>query len=236
MTKDNKRIKKNSNEKINIHEEYLQIYEKHVAKYGPKTLILMQVGTFHECYSTEKRGPNLFAISDLLNIVCTRKDKSINIINEKNPFMLGFVSIALQKFLKILIDNQFTVVVIDQVTPAITGIYSPSTFIDNICVENKYLMTLYFETNSALNSTKSNVSVGMSAVDTSTGQVYWYEAHGSGILNESESWEEAQRFYHHFRPVELIIYQINNVQNLIQNKKINIEEKIDLLPNQVVLN
>ncbi len=52
MTKDNKQTKKSSNEKINIHEEYLQIYEKHVAKYGPKTLLLMQVGSFHECYST----------------------------------------------------------------------------------------------------------------------------------------------------------------------------------------
>jgi DNA mismatch repair protein MutS len=244
MTKDNMQAKKkSSNDKINIHEEYLQIYEKQVAKYGPKTLLLMQVGSFHECYSTEKRGPNLFAISDLLNIVCTRKDKSVSKIDEKNPFMLGFTSIALHKFLKILIDNQFTVVVIDQVTPApnpqraITGIYSPSTFIDNVSVENKYMMTLYFETNNALNSTKSNVSVGMSAVDISTGQVYWYESHGSGILNENESWEEAQRFYHHFRPVELIVYQIDNTSNTNTNTnaKINISDKIDLLPNQVVL-
>lgn len=242
MSKDNKLPKKNSNEKINIHEEYLQIYEKHVAKYGEKTIVLMQVGSFHECYSTETRGPNLFQISDLLNIVCTRKDKSISKIDEKNPFMLGFTSVAIQKYLKILIDNQFTVVVIDQVTPApdpkraITGIYSPSTFIDNVSIENKYLMTLYFETNSALNSSKSNVSVGMSAVDTSTGQVYWYESHGSGLVNENESWEEAQRFYHHFRPVELIVYQINNILNTnSESNKVNINEKIDLLPNQVVL-
>jgi DNA mismatch repair protein MutS len=239
-----------SGEKINIHEEYLQIYEKHVNKYGPKTILLMQVGSFHECYATETRGPNLFAISDILNIVCTRKDKSITKIDEKNPFMLGFTSVALQKYLKILIDNQYTVVVIDQVTPApnpqraVTGIYSPSTYIDNVSVENKYLMTLYFETNSALKSSKSNISVGMCAIDSSTGQVYWYESHGSGVLNENESWEEAQRFYHFFRPVELIVYQIDNtMQNsLNQNslnqahaKPINLSERIDLLPNQVLL-
>ena len=243
--------KSSSGEKINIHEEYLQIYEKQVAKYGPKTLLLMQVGSFHECYATETRGPNLFSISDILNIVCTRKDKSITKIDEKNPFMLGFTSVAIQKFLKILIDNQYTVVVIDQVTPApnpqraITGIYSPSTYIDNVSIDNKYLMTLYFETNQALNSTKSNISVGMCAVDTSTGQVYWYESHGSGILNENESWEEAQRFYHFFRPIELIVYQIDNNtginlnsnlnSNPTQTKSINLSEKIDLLPNQVML-
>jgi len=240
MTKDNKQNKNiKINIKINIHEEYLQYHEKFVAKYGTKTLVLMQVGSFHECYSTESRGPNLFGISDLLNIVCTRKDKSVRNIDEKNPFMLGFTSIAINKYLKILIDNQFTVVVIDQVTPApnpqraITGIYSPSTFIDNISIENKYLMTLYFETNSALNSSKSNISVGMSAVDTSTGQVFWYESHGSGILNENDSWEEAQRFYHFFRPVELIVYQINNTTDQKQDK-INIGEKIDILPNQIM--
>ena len=248
-------IKKNSNEKINIHEEYLQIHEKQIKKYGPKTIVLMQVGSFHECYSTETRGPDLFAISNILNIVCTRKDKSISKIDEKNPFLLGFTSVALHKYLKILIDNNFIVVVIDQVTPApnpqrkITGIYSKSTFIDNISVENNYLMTLYFETNSSLNSTKSNISVGMGAVDISTGHVYWYEAHGTGILNENESWEEAQRFYHHFRPVELIIYQINNIQNITTtnsiktnantntnaNAKINIAEKLNLIPNQIVV-
>ena len=150
MSKDNKQAKKSkSNEKINIHEEYIQIHEKHIAKYGQKTIVLMQVGSFHECYATETRGPNLFTISEILNIVCTRKDKSITKIDEKNPFMLGFTSVALNKYLKILIDSHYTVVVIDQVTPApnpqraITGIYSPSTYIDSVSIENKYLMTLY---------------------------------------------------------------------------------------------
>jgi DNA mismatch repair protein MutS len=243
MGKDNKQTKKSSsNEKINIHEEYLQYHEKFIQKYGPKTLVFMQVGSFHECYSTEQRGPNLFVISEVLNIVCTRKDKSITKIDEKNPYMLGVTSIAIGKYLKLLIDNQYTVVVIDQITPApkpqraVTGIYSPSTYIDNVNTETKYLMTLYIEINSALNSSKSNISIGMCAVDTSTAQVYWYESHGSGILYENESWEEAQRFYHFFRPIELIVYQINNTTNSEnQELKINLNEKIDLLPNQVML-
>lgn len=243
MTKDNKQTNSksnsNSNKKISIYEEYWQIYEKYISKYGEKTFVLMQVGTFHESYSTETRGPNLFVISDLLNVICTRKDKKISTVDEKNPFLLGVNSTAINKFLKILVDNQYTVILIDQVTESpkpqreITGIYSPSTYIDNICIENKYLMTLYFETNSALNSSKSNISVGMSAVDTSTGHVYWYETHGSGILNENEAWEEAQRFYHHFRPVELIVYEIDNTSGA--SKKVNINEKIDILPNQVML-
>jgi DNA mismatch repair ATPase MutS len=161
MKKDDKQTKN----KINIHEEYWIYHDKYKGKYGEKTVILMQVGSFHECYSTDTQGPNLFSLSELLNIVCTRKDKSVNIIDEKNPYMLGFPSIALSKFLKILVDNHYTVVVIDQTTPPpnpmreVTGIFSPSTFIENIGVDNRYLMCLYIEINNALNSTttKSNI-------------------------------------------------------------------------------
>ena len=245
MKKEIKRPKNNSRtQPINIHEEYLQYHEKFVGKYGAKTIVLMQVGSFYECYSTETRGPNLFELSETLNIICTRKDKSITTINEKNPYMLGFNCAATNKFLKLLIDNNYTVVTVDQTTPPpkpkreVTNIFSPSTYIDNITTENKYLMVLYFETNSALNSTKSNVSVGMCAVDSTLGDVYWYESHGSGILNENEAWEEAQRFYHHYRPVELIIYQTDNsvANGETQNtKKNNIGEKIDIIPNQIML-
>lgn len=247
MSKVNKRqtSDKTDSPKMNIHEEYLQYHSKYTKKYGSKTIILMQVGSFHECYSTETRGLNLFAISELLNIVCTRKDKSIDIIDETNPYMLGFPSVALNKFLKILIDNQFTVVVIDQVTPApdpkreITGIYSPSTYVENITTETKYLMTIFIEINNSLSSTKQNISIGMSACDITTAQVFWYEAESNGLINENEAWEETQRFYHYFRPVELVIYQIDKTSgkniNAIENK-INLNDKIDILPNQTVLN
>ena len=59
--------------------------------------------------------------------------------------MLGFPSVSLSKFLKILIDNKFTVIVIDQTTPppnprrSVTGVYSPSTFIENTSIDNTTL-------------------------------------------------------------------------------------------------
>jgi DNA mismatch repair protein MutS len=236
MVKD---IKQTNNKIMNIHEEYLQYHEKYVNKYGKKTIILMQVGSFFECYSTETRGPNLFVLSEILNIVCTRKNKSITTIDEKNPYMLGFNCAAESKFIKLLIDNGFTIIMIEQTTPPpnvkreVTNILSPSTYINDITSDNKYLMVLYFEINNSISSTKSNISIGMCAVDSSIGDVFWYETHGSGLINENESWEEAQRFYHHYRPIELIVYLIDNTQD--KSTKINIGEKIDLLPNQIIL-
>jgi DNA mismatch repair protein MutS len=234
-------MSKNIKLKSNIHDEYLAYHEKFQNKYGDKSLVLMQVGSFFEAYSTESRGFDLFKLSELLNIVCTRKDKSINEISEKNPYMLGFPSVALSKFLKILIDNQFTVIVIEQISAppnpqrGITGIYSPSTFIDNVSIESKYLMVLYIEINQALNSTKNNISIGMCSIDSSTGTVNYYESHGAGLLDENEALEEAQRYYHFYRPAELIVYEIDNTKgsNKEQIKK-KIINKIDILPNQVM--
>ena len=262
----------------NIHDEYLAYHERFEKKYGKGvSIVLMQVGSFHEAYATTNRGPDLFKLSDLLNIVCTRKDKTIENIDEKNPYMLGFPSAALQKFLKILVDNKYIVIVIDQTTlppnPAreITGIYSDATFLDGNVVDSKFIMLLFIEINSLINNsqnkldkTKSNISIGMVSIEVSTGYINYYETHGSGIINENEALEECQRYYHYFRPAELIFYLIDNTQN-VQNtqntqnknsfssseedsdsdnnkiledlrKKLNksIQNKIDVIPNQIL--
>ena len=107
----------------NILDEYLLYHDTYKIKYGKKTLILMQVGSFYECYGIIKnkedtwKGPNLSEISEILNIVCTRKDKSVNEISEKNPYMLGFPLVAGTKFINILVESGYTVIIVDQVTP-----------------------------------------------------------------------------------------------------------------------
>jgi len=103
---------------MSIITEYLNYQKKYQKLYGDiRTIVLMQVGSFHEAYSTDKLGFNLHRLSDLLNICVTKKNKSIDEVSVKNPYMMGFPSVALEKFLNILIDNNFTVVIIDQVTP-----------------------------------------------------------------------------------------------------------------------
>ena len=215
-----------------IYIEYILQHERYEKKYGKnKTIVLMQVGSFHEAYATNERGPNLFAISDLLNIVCTRKDKSVDIISDKNPYMLGFPSIALQKFMKILIDNKYTVIIIDQTTPPpnptreVTGIYSPSTYIESVNpTDNKCLMTILIETHG------KSMSIGMNCIDISTGYVNYYETHGSGLIEENDALNESQRYYHFFRPIELIVYMLDKEDKEVEQ----IISKLDILPEQVL--
>jgi DNA mismatch repair protein MutS len=230
-----------------IYNEYISYHERYEKKYGKnRVIILMQVGSFHEAYATNEKGPNLYAISDLLNIVCTRKDKSIDVISDKNPYMLGFPSVALQKFMKILIDNKYTVIVIDQTTPPpnptreVTGIYSPSTYIETVNpLDNKCLMTILIETHG------KSMSIGMNCIDISTGYVNYYETHGVGLIEENDALNECQRYYHFFRPVELIIYVLSTTHTTHTTSTTSttpststsleaIVNKLDILPEQVL--
>ena len=46
-------------------------------------------------------------------MIVSKKNKSIIDISVKNPYMLGFPSPSLSKYLKIMIDNDYTVIIID---------------------------------------------------------------------------------------------------------------------------
>ena len=120
-----------------IIDTYLDYHNKYSDIYGVKTIILMQVGSFYEVYATKDEGPNINEIADLLGIVVTKKDKSVEEISKKNHYLLGFPLYTLQKFLDILINELYTIVLVEQVTQPpdpkreVTQILSPSTYTEN---------------------------------------------------------------------------------------------------------
>ena len=75
---------------MSITVRYLHEYNKYKKQYGDKTLVLMQVGSFYELYATDTDGPKLKDIADLLNTVCTKKDKNVKEVSVSNPYLVGF--------------------------------------------------------------------------------------------------------------------------------------------------
>jgi len=62
--------------KHTLHVEYLLLQEKYSNIYNKdKTIVLMQVGGFHECYATKTRGYNLHKLGNLLKTVVSKKIK-----------------------------------------------------------------------------------------------------------------------------------------------------------------
>ena len=72
-----------------IIDDYLKYQDDYRNKYGENTIILMQVGSFHEAYCTDIKGLNLLDLAQKLDVVCTKKNGSKE-LGDSNPRMMGF--------------------------------------------------------------------------------------------------------------------------------------------------
>ena len=92
--------------KINfsIIDEYLSYNDLYKDQYE-NYIVLLQVGSFYEMYSIIQDDPKLKEVCELLNLLLTRKNKTIQNISKNNPHMAGIPCCSLQKYLDILIEN-----------------------------------------------------------------------------------------------------------------------------------
>jgi len=199
-----------------IFQEYIEYHEKYIKKYDKDTtIILMQVGSFYEAYSIKTKGPDLSKISNILNIVLTRKNKNNLEIDESNYLMLGFPTFTLPKFLKLLLEENYTIVVVSQVTNPphpkreITGIYSPGTYVEELnTIDSNNVVSIYIEEEKQINKKKNIICAGMCAIDFTTGKNVIYESYSS--QNDTEnSINEIIRFIHTYQPKEIILDLVN---------------------------
>ena len=200
----------------NLIEDYFNQQSKFTKKYGDRTIVLMQVGSFHEAYQTLDAGFDLSKLSNILNIIVSKKNKSILTVDMKNPYMMGFPTASLQKYLKILVENCFTVVVIDQVTPPpnpkreITGIYTPGTYCEEITnPDSSNLLSIYIEeVNDMNNKNPSMFLSGISIIDVTTGKSMLFEFY-SQKTDENIALDDVTKIIQCYPAKELIITTSN---------------------------
>ena len=119
-------------------DQYFDIYTEQIKEYGEKTAILMLVGSFLEMYqidnNTEKIG-NAKLLSNILNLKYANKNGNIDNSSRSYPNFVGFTQNCLNKYLPVLLENDFTAVIVNQlesssqksgklVKRGITAIYS----------------------------------------------------------------------------------------------------------------
>ena len=62
-----------------IIDDYIFYTKEYKCKYGDKTIVLMQVGSFFDLYSiTEDTDSEIYKITDICNILISKKNKSIS--------------------------------------------------------------------------------------------------------------------------------------------------------------
>ena len=82
-----------------IYDDYIAYCEEYVRKYGPRTVVLMEVGSFFEVYAvqndSETSGADIGTLCDICNLQMSRKNKSITENSRTNPLMARLPSSAL---------------------------------------------------------------------------------------------------------------------------------------------
>ena len=188
---------------------YYKYQKEYSEKYGNKTIVLMEVGSFYEMYATKEDSSYIKNVCDLLNILLTRKNKNIP-VSPKNPYMGGIVSTSIDKYMRVLLEHNYTVVLVEQLNPnppckrAVTRICSPSTTISYLA-EPARLNCL------VVDGTKH---IGMVSIDISTGTSYYHEV----ILPKNQynsSWiiQEFVRFWSSLPCKEFLWYTVNELSD-----------------------
>lgn len=209
-----------------IIDDYIAYTKEYKSKYGEKCLVLMQVGSFFELYSiVDDTAEDIYTVADLCNIQVSRKNKTINEVSINNPLMAGFPLYTLKKFTSILLNNNYTIVLVEQVTEPpnperkITEVLSPGMNMNVVSKKNNYMMVIYYEFIDEL------PVVGISGIDLTTGSSFVYET-GSTKTDPDITNDEVFRFITIYNPCEIIIlsdkkYTDSKKSYLIKNLNIS---------------
>lgn len=262
----NEEVKNNNNKMIgrvilerpskSLIDEYFDLQIEFEAKYGKKTVVLMQVGGFFECYGVnnkdEKIG-NLNYVAELLNIQLSRRNKGIIENSRTNALMMGFPLASIKRFLNVLLNDNYTIVLVEQTTEPpnvrreITAIHSAGTYIEDVQNSDpNNIVSIYINEETCYRTGSTLYSLGLSSVDLTTGNCTVYEKNNH--LNDKKAiFEDMYRFVESFNPKEIIFHcgddlkstnkqeilnSLNTQNRLIHFERTKIEENIIKVKNQ----
>lgn len=208
-------------------DEYLELQEKYEKKFGEKTIVLMEVGSFFEVYGvvneTESRG-KIYEIADLTNLSVSKKNSKTEPVSIKNPLMAGFPNHSVEKWIEILLKYDYHIIKIEQDSHGtkdpkreITEILSPGVNLNTNSFSNN-MMSIYLEEFKDSKTKKNILQLGLSIIDVTTGESWVYETHSSPD-DYNFALDEVFRLIQSFNPCEIIIHVVNS--NLNKDKIVN---------------
>jgi DNA mismatch repair ATPase MutS len=219
--------------------EYLKYQQEYQNKYGEKTIVLYQNGTFYEIFEfnpdlldpdadrppwpTQKLGHAVF-LSTIIEYKLTKRNNN-KPYSLENPNMIGFPCIAFEKHAKSILAHDYTIVVVDQertgknAPRSVTRILSPATEISdisNVPITNE-IVSIYIEVQrDAPKFEDYLVTAGISTIDVTTG----YNTVGEIYSKQQDAihaLQEIYRFLLSIRPREIIIH-INRIKRDVSDR------------------
>lgn len=199
-----------------IGELYLQRQKEMDSRYR-NVIIMMEIGKFYEVYTFETPDGEVGKakeMSRVCNIVLTRKNKNLA-PSMSNPFMCGFPSHSLPRYVQHLVANSFTVAVYSQDTThnnhkierVLKGIYSPSVMMGEVEDEmaedvDRCVMTLLVEKcSNMMVDRQPYYTVSHVCVNTTNGRVSCEE---ELFYHKEEAQSFVSKLYKLYTPKEVI--------------------------------
>ena len=207
---------------MTIIDTYLSLTNKYKQEYGPSTLLLMQVGSFFECYALINNdstyyGSDIQNFADINDMVISRKNASHNGIP---VVMAGFGVNQLEKYVKKLQEKDYTIVVYTQdtqtknTTRSLSCIYSPGTYFSNDSSSISNVTTCiwihYSCSNKCINE---KVSIGLSSIDIYTGYSNLFE-YSIDYIKGPSVFDELETYLNINNPSECIIISNKNFEHV----------------------
>jgi DNA mismatch repair protein MutS len=191
--------------------EYFRLSKEAATNYGPKTVLLMQVGAFYECYGKTGEGNDRDMIDEFCRtceLACANKAPGV--------VMAGFRDYSLEKYLNRLQEAGYTTVVHDQDAQikeerALSGVYSPGTFFTGESAALSNCVACIW-----LERMRSKTVIGMANIDVFTGRSSVFEVE-TELMHAHTTYDELERFISAHTPSEVILITDNFSQKQIED-------------------
>ena len=203
---------------MTIYDDYLNYTEEYKKIYGEKTIILMQVGSFFECYALiDSNNNKKYFGSEINNFsqICdmTISKKSGCSCNGHDVVMAGFGTAQIEKYIKKLQDQGYTIVVFTQDNQAkntcrsLYGIFSPGTYFGNENDErlsNNITCVWLHYVKSDFITKRENITIGIANIDILTGKTSINEF-SHDYYNNPTTFDQLEKYIAIYKPSEVIL-------------------------------
>lgn len=211
---------------MSMTEEYFQLSQQYLDKFGPSTVLLFQCGVFFEVYGYKDENSAFLgsAIAEVASICqLAIVDKKATYKNNK-LFMAGFRDYILEKYVQILVDHAFTAVVyvqkedtaLKKFVRVLESIHSPGTHIsygDEKETLSNDLMSIWM-----IQTPKRKLVYGVAVLNIFTGETALMEHEIQEPKVQYTSMDELEKYISIYKPREVLL--VSNLETAFIRDKI----------------
>ncbi len=205
-------------------DEYLKKDKEYKNKYGEKTFLLYQVGSFFEVYALSKDKNSFENIKNYARICdLTIANKNNIFAGKGNVLMCGFRDYCLEKYIEKTHPHGYTIIVFTQEGPSTnivrkeSAIYSPgTTFLENNSSLSNNMSCIWIQKIKTLHN--EQYVFGLSNINLMSGESNICEYYESYYHNPT-TYDSIESFLNIYNPVELVLIHnvsIDIIQGIVQ--------------------